>query len=817
MARNVGVNSTFEQQRLVINELAVDVETLENAGYITGYTEQDNLGTVLARGNQATSDILLTGIITATSFVGDGSNLTGISAGAGGTDNVSTSTLSVAGVSTFNGRIIGAATTNVIPFLYANLSDLPSASDYHGAFAHVHATGKAYYAHSGAWVELVNAGVDGTVGTGNENYNIGVITVTSFVGDGSGLTGVIAQGTGIVIQEEGSSVGTAGTINFVGTGVTATIAGGIASVEITSSGGGSGISSVSDDTAPYLGGDLTTNGNDIIFGNNKAIFGSDSGFQIYDNGQGYIENNSGQLRFSSTSTMLFFTTGGEDMARFSPNGSVSLYHDASKKFETTGAGVTVFGTTESQQLVVSGVATATRFESTSAGTPTIDSPNNLNINAVTVAISTDLTVGGNVTASQFVGDGSGLTGVVAQGTGIVIQEEGSSVGTAGTINFIGAGVTATLTNGIASVEITSSGSGITTDNVSTSTLNVTGVATATSFVKSSNSGGFLKADGTEDTNTYLTSLGTAIVDGDFTSNGFMKRTGAGTYAVDSNTYLTTESDPVVGAINGIVKANGSGTISAATAGTDYLAPTGDGSGLTALTGASAGTYGASTNTPVITVDSDGRITGISTVATSGGGGGISNIVEDTTPQLGGNLDLNNNNITGTGDIPAANLTGTLPAIDGSNLTNISYSETDTLATVTSRGNTTTAEITAANFRSNDTTGDGSDVGFALKYYITSNSSSAYRFAGPGVLNTTDNPTLYFHRGFTYILENSTGSGHPFELRVTSGGSAYAPGGNFLTGSINGTQILTVPFDAPNSIVYQCTLHGGMVGTINFVS
>jgi hypothetical protein len=39
-------------------------------------------------------------------------------------------------------------------------------------------------------------------------------------------------------------------------------------------------------------------------------------------------------------------------------------------------------------------------------------------------------------------------------------------------------------------------------------------------------------------------------------------------------YLTsyTETDPVVGAINGLVKANGAGTISAATAGTDYLAP-----------------------------------------------------------------------------------------------------------------------------------------------------------------------------------------------------------------------------------------------------
>jgi hypothetical protein len=125
--------------------------------------------------------------------------------------------------------------------------------------------------------------------------------------------------------------------------------------------------------------------------------------------------------------------------------------------------------------------------------------------------------------------------------------------------------------------------------------------------------------------------------------------------------------------------------------------------------------------------------------------------------------------------------------------------------------------TATSFNTNGTVGDGSDRGFTTKYYITSNGSSSYRFAGPGSLNTDDNPTLYFHRGFTYILENSTGSGHPFELRVSSGGAAYAPGGSFLTGSINGTQILTVPFDAPSSIVYQCTLHGGMLGTINFVS
>ena len=46
--------------------------------------------------------------------------------------------------------------------------------------------------------------------------------------------------------------------------------------------------------------------------------------------------------------------------------------------------------------------------------------------------------------------------------------------------------------------------------------------------------------------------------------------------------VQTELDPVVGAVNGIVKANGSGVISAAVSGTDYLTPTGDGSQLTNL-------------------------------------------------------------------------------------------------------------------------------------------------------------------------------------------------------------------------------------------
>ncbi len=51
--------------------------------------------------------------------------------------------------------------------------------------------------------------------TNLDNVTIaGVVTATSFIGNGSGLTGVVASGTGIVIKNSDSTVGTAGTINF---------------------------------------------------------------------------------------------------------------------------------------------------------------------------------------------------------------------------------------------------------------------------------------------------------------------------------------------------------------------------------------------------------------------------------------------------------------------------------------------------------------------------------------------------------------------------------------------------------------------------
>ena len=57
-----------------------------------------------------------------------------------------------------------------------------------------------------------------------------------------------------------------------------------------------------------------------------------------------------------------------------------------------------------------------------------------------------------------------------------------------------------------------------------------------------------------------------------------------------------------------------------------LTATGDASNLTGLTGASAATYGGSSVSPQITVDANGRITGITNVLISGGGGGGSSVI-----------------------------------------------------------------------------------------------------------------------------------------------------------------------------------------------
>jgi len=179
----------------------------------------------------------------------------------------------------------------------------------------------------------------------------------------------------------------------------------------------------------------------------------------------------------------------------------------------------------------------------------------------------------------------------------------------------------------------------------------------------------------------------------------------------------------------------------------------------------------------------------------------------------GVLNINATNVAISTDITVGNNL----SVSGVSTLNSGGIEVTGVVTATS-ANITDIDVSgtasASSFRTNSTVGDGSDLGFAIKYYITNNDTVAYRFAGPGLLNTTNNPTIHLHRGFTYIFENSTGESHPFQIQFAGTSTGV---GTFISGSQTGTQIFTVPHDAPASYEYQCTIHSAMLGTLNVVS
>ena len=95
--------------------------------------------------------------------------------------------------------------------VYSQLSDLPSASTYHGMFAHVHATGKGYYAHGGAWIPLVNEDGSGNVTIGgNLTVSGTTTTVNSTTLDVADLNITVAKDASDAAAANGAGLTVAG-------------------------------------------------------------------------------------------------------------------------------------------------------------------------------------------------------------------------------------------------------------------------------------------------------------------------------------------------------------------------------------------------------------------------------------------------------------------------------------------------------------------------------------------------------------------------------------------------------------------------------
>jgi hypothetical protein len=102
--------------------------------------------------------------------------------------------------------------------------------------------------------------------------------------------------------------------------------------------------SVVSDTSPQLGGNLDTNSFEIDLDDGHAVrFGDSNDLQIYHNTHNYLVTNNGNIELRST------VGSDEAMIKCKPDDAVEIYHNGSKKFETSSSGVSVTG-----NIVVSG-------------------------------------------------------------------------------------------------------------------------------------------------------------------------------------------------------------------------------------------------------------------------------------------------------------------------------------------------------------------------------------------------------------------------------------------------------------------------------
>tara|TARA_B100000700_G_scaffold9614_2_gene9664 strand:- start:787 stop:3606 length:2820 start_codon:yes stop_codon:yes gene_type:complete len=208
---------------------------------------------------------------------------------------------------------------------------------------------------------------------------------------------------------------------------------------------------------------------------------------------------------------------------------------------------------------ITGDLTGTASTATSAGTAyAIEGTPDINARRFT---ADSVNVSTAVTANRFYGDGSNLTGVIAAGSGVVIQEEGSPVGTAGTINFVGAAYTASVIDGVAKIDLGSHYSSIaglatvatnalgltgspniTVGGISANGINV-GVVTSTSLDINGDAdvSGNLNVTGIITANTF-SGPATQALQVDITSNNFADETCYITFVDGASGYQTLESD-----------------------------------------------------------------------------------------------------------------------------------------------------------------------------------------------------------------------------------------------------------------------------------
>ena len=638
--RKAGIDSGTAGRIQILDFVGLGVTLDGTAGLVTAYIDSGGLtdvvsdpspqlGGYLDLNNRGIAGV---GVITATEFHGDGSRVTGISTlnivdygvGLGGGANVAglfgkVNNDSAVGIFT-DSAAVGLGTTN--PRFQTEIGPVGAAGTQLWVNGDARITGILTVGSSSIAIDGINdeirigAGFTLSADTLAQTANLqltGIVTATGFDGDLVGQHKVFTAGVNdnneydvalFLDPEQGRH--TFNRFDLGGQLRYNPATGQLSNAGVTSTRGlqSTGISTFTE---------TVTFQRNIQLGNNdQAIFGAGNDLRIYFDGtNSYIEDQgTGGLILNANPSVTIGQYGAaREMASFRVGAGVSLFYNNSKKFETTDRGIDVTGkvTADDDIQSVSGNQTATI-------TGSDDTKNDPEL-----ILYTDNT-------SEFRGSRVELLNS-SNGTQLAHLNDRPSAG--GGQYF--------------------------------------------AIEKTDNAGVFQQqmAIYSYRNDEWVFKTGSAEVESLTINNG---QVGIGTTVITDT--LT---------VDGNIRATG---ISSA------LSFSGSGIGLTGMVDVADGTYGGSTVSPQITV-ADGRITGITATLISGGGGGggggteviiedndslvgtagtinfgsglsvssatagvvtvtaasvDTDLINDTSPQLGGNLDLNGYTVNGTGNI-----------------------------------------------------------------------------------------------------------------------------------------------------------------------
>ena len=201
------------------------------------------------------------------------------------------------------------------------------------------------------------------------------------------------------------------------------------------------------------------------------------------------------------------------------------------------------------------------------------------------------------------------------------------------------------------------------------------------------------------------------------------------------------------------------------------------SGTQSLTVAGAANlYGGASVTGDITVTGTVDGVDVSALATTANSA-MQDLVDDTSPQLGGNLDLNGNDITGTGNVSITQASTTVPAL-----------------TLTSTDDGTVESPTMRLVRNSASQEDADQIG-QIEFYGKVGSGSAIReYAGIKAVLNDVSPTSYDGQLDFYTRKNSAEtklmSLTPTALELTNGTDLDVAGNITVDGTVNQNQTTT---------------------------